>query len=207
MLATNKLDCLPPQADRASGSHCPLLTYHIRKCFPFTRTGKHLHTAGLDGSLGATAMERLPSATMLCVTMRPHIPRPQGVPKGISVTGARAYSNSPQKLVFSYRGEDMARGMSSLPGGYSHSHTQLQDKRAQRGFRVSESSSVGTSNKTEHVRRRHSHTPAPPVSHPPPVVIPALQLPQQVEWAANSICTPPLASVMFAVSLMLVCLD
>ena len=37
---------------------------------------------------------------------------------------------------------------------HTHNYTRLQDKRAQLRFRVSKSSSVGSSNKTEHVRRQ-----------------------------------------------------
>ena len=64
------------------------------------------------------------------------------------------YSTSPSVLA-----KKKVIGCSRLPTQththtHTHTHTRLQDKRAQRGFRVSESSSVGTSNKTEHVRRQ-----------------------------------------------------
>ena len=42
----------------------------------------------------------------------------------------------------------------ATPPKHTHTRTRLQFKRAQHGFLVSDSSSVGTSNKTEHVRRQ-----------------------------------------------------
>ena len=47
------------------------------------------------------------------------------------------------------------RGVRLVPI-HTHTHTQLQDKRAQLRLQVSKSSSVGSSNKTEHVRRQEA---------------------------------------------------